>query len=307
MTDPVVVGVDGSPESLAAAAWAGAEAVLHAAPVRLLTVWQPQVANTRFSSSHERLRSWEERRMRQAAAVLTEAHPGLEVTAEQTAGTPMRVLLDAGAAGRMIVLGSRGLGGLSGFFYGSVGLHLLAQCERPVVLVRATDRAGGATEAAASAAERSAGRAGGGGSAAPGVVLGLDLDRPRDVVLSFAFEEAAARRCALSIVHVWDVHQRYGYAAPALEPGMAHDHHAERQQALTALVDTWRARFPGVDVGARIVDGPVAGRLADAAHGARLLVVGRRSRHAAAAMHIGPVTHGVVHHAASPVAVVPHT
>jgi nucleotide-binding universal stress UspA family protein len=302
--DPVVSAVDGSPESLAAAAWAGAEAELRAVPLRLLTVWQPPMSNARFVSSHERLRSWEERRMREAAEALTERRPGLEVTTEQAAGTPMRVLLDAGATAEMIVLGSRGLGGITGFFYGSVGLHVLAHCERPVLLVRATDRAG---------CDRARATGGGAGqdpdaaASAPGVVLGLDLGRGCDPVVAFAFEEAAARHCALSVVHVWSVHQMYGYGAPALDPDAAGELHAEQQESLTALLAPWRARFPAVDVGARIVDGPVAGRLVEAARAADLLVVGRRSRHAAAAMHVGPVTHGVVHHAATPVAVVPHS
>ncbi|MEE4543772.1 universal stress protein [Streptomyces sp. V4-01] len=302
MTHPVVAAVDGSPESLAAAAWAGAEAQLRAAPLRLLTVWQPPMSSARFTSSHERLRSWEENRMREAADALAARRPGLDVTIEQAAGTPIRLLLDAGAGAEMIVLGSRGLGGTAGFFYGSVGLHLLASCERPVVLVRATDTTGCTVDRGGADGAGAAG-----GRPAPCVVLGLDLGRSCGPVLSFAFEEAAARRGALRVVHVWNVHQRYGYGAPALDAAAARELHAEQQQALTALLDPWRARHPGVDVTADVVDGPVAGRLVEAAHGAHLLVVGRRSRHAAAATHIGPVTHGVVHHAATPVAVVPHT
>lgn len=46
--------------------------------------------------------------------------------------------------------------------------------------------------------------------------------------------------------------------------------------------------------------------LADASREASLLVVGRRTRRSPVGFHIGPVIHAVLHHAAAPVAVVPH-
>ncbi|MFF1323610.1 universal stress protein [Streptomyces chartreusis] len=44
----------------------------------------------------------------------------------------------------------------------------------------------------------------------------------------------------------------------------------------------------------------------DASRDAALVVVGRRSRRAQIGGHVGPVTHALLHHAAAPVAVVPH-
>ncbi|MDX2784964.1 universal stress protein, partial [Streptomyces caniscabiei] len=40
MSRTVTVGIDGSPESLAAAAWAAREARLRALPLRLVNVWE---------------------------------------------------------------------------------------------------------------------------------------------------------------------------------------------------------------------------------------------------------------------------
>ncbi|MFI1256407.1 universal stress protein [Streptomyces netropsis] len=139
MTKPVVVGVDGSPESLSAAEWAGHEAVRRQLPLHLLNVWQLPVNNVQFSPDPEGQRLWEEGKLREAASRLTDRHPGLTVTLEQVTGTPAEVLLDAAAKSCMLVLGSRGLGGVAGFLYGSMGLHVLAHADRPVVLVRATD------------------------------------------------------------------------------------------------------------------------------------------------------------------------
>jgi nucleotide-binding universal stress UspA family protein len=68
----------------------------------------------------------------------------------------------------------------------------------------------------------------------------------------------------------------------------------------------WRAKFPGIEVTEQLVTGRAAHHLVDAAADADLLVVGRRIRRHAMSPHTGPVTHAVLHHAASPVAVVPH-
>ncbi|WP_031061719.1 universal stress protein, partial [Streptomyces sp. NRRL WC-3774] len=50
-----------------------------------------------------------------------------------------------------------------------------------------------------------------------------------------------------------------------------------------------------------------AGRhLVHASRDAALVVVGRRNRRSHLGGHVGPVTHAVLQHAATPVAVVPH-
>lgn len=287
MTKHVVVGIDGSPESMAAARWAGREAALRGVGVRLLNVWQAPVGSVQFAPDPEQLRFWEEARLRDAAKQLKERHPSLSVTMEQVTGTPMNVLLDFAATSEMVVLGSHGLGGISGFLYGSAGLHVLARSDQPVVLVRAADEPADPEGAA--------------------VVAGVDLGLPCDGLLTFAFEEAAARNAPLRVVHVWNVYKEYGYAAPALDQRLAHELRAERARDLTRLLAPWRGRFDGVEVAETMLDGPVAGGLVEEARrGAALLVVGRRRPHGLAAVRIGPVAHGVVHHAPCPVAVVSH-
>lgn len=283
----VVVGIDGSPESMAAARWAGREAAVRGVGLRLLNVWQAPVGSVQFAPDPEQLRFWEEARLRDAAKQLKERHPSLAVTMQQVAGTPMNVLLEAAATSEMVVLGSHGLGGISGFLYGSAGLHVLARSDQPVVLVRADDESADPAGAA--------------------VVVGVDLDRPCDGLLTFAFEEAAARNVTLRVVHVWNVYKEYGYAAPALDQRLAHELRAERARDLTRLLAPWRAKFDGVEATETVLDGPVtAGLVEEAGHEAALLVVGRRRPHGPAAVRIGPVAHGVVHHAPCPVAVVSH-
>lgn len=285
MTQHVVVGIDGSPASMAAASWAGDEAVARGAAVHLLNVWQAPAGNVQFSPDPEGLRLWEETRLADSARELSDRHPALAVTAEQVSGTPMKVLLEAADTADIAVLGSHGFGAVAGFLYGSVGLHVLAHADRPVVMVRT--------------------QAGRGGTGA-GIVLGVDLDVPCDALMAFAFQEAAARHAPLRVVHVWDVHRTYGYGAPALDPALARELREERDQELGNLLAPWRARHPGVEALAEVVAGRVTQTLLRAAGPADLLIVGRQRRHAPSTAHVGPVTHGAVHHAQCPIAVIPH-
>jgi nucleotide-binding universal stress UspA family protein len=106
-------------------------------------------------------------------------------------------------------------------------------------------------------------------------------------------------------VHVWDVYRAYGCAGPALDARFAAEPRGEEARALKRLLQPWRAGFPDVSVTEEIVPGRVMEGLLDVARAADLLIVGRRRSHALA-MHIGPVTHGLVHHAECPIAVVSH-
>ena len=288
MTKPVVVGIDGSPESFSAAEWAGYEAVRKGLPIRLINIWQNPVSNVQFSPDPETLRLWEENQVREAAQRLTDRHPALTVTADQVYGTPATELVNVAATSEMLVIGSRGLGALSGFLHGSVGLHAMARSARPVVVVRAAE-----------SRER---------AETGNVVLGLDLVQSCDALIAFAFAEAAVRGAALHVMHVWGERRPYLYAAPALDERMLTDLQAKRGHELTQALAPWRSEFPDVELEESVVEGQTAQRLIEAGMDREtdLLVVGRRRRHPPVAVHLGPVAHGVLHHAPCPVAVVSH-
>jgi nucleotide-binding universal stress UspA family protein len=297
MTGPIIlVGVDGSPESLAAADWAGREAVRRSAGLRLLDVWQPPVGNVRFSPEPEGLRIWEETRVREAARELAASYPALAVEAGQIVGSPAVELAAAGAHARMLVIGSRALGAVSGFFHGSVGLHVAAYCERPVVAVRAEHPADPPRGTASPFGRHDGAH----------VVLALDLGAPCDALVAFAFEEAAAAGLPLQALHVWDERRLYGYAAPQLDPRLADDLRAEAGHELSRALGPWREKFPEVEVAETIAEGRAAERVVEAGRHAALLAVGRRRRPAPSLSRLGPVAHTALHHAPCPVAVVPH-
>lgn len=272
MTPAVTVGLDGSPESLAAVDWAAREALRRSATLRLVHAgdqhpygYVPFAGEAVPPPDADRSASM----LREVRASVTSRHPGLRVVADQVAGQPTAVLLAAEA--ELLVLGSRGLGRTAGLLLGSVALAVVARAERPVVLVRA------GTGAADERMTAPVGPA----TAGPyrDVVLGLDPHDPDDAVLEFAFDTASRRGAALRVVHGCR-------PADGLQP--------------------WREKFPDVETTEQVVIGTPGSHLADASRDASLVVVGRRSRPAPVGPHIGPVTHAVLHHAAAPVAVVPH-
>ncbi|MHC5907972.1 universal stress protein [Streptomyces sp. S6] len=180
MSRPVTVGLDGSPESLAAAVWAAREALAFGAPLRLVHVGdQPPYDYVPFAGEPVPAPGADHRTpmLREAAARLTQSRPGLCVDTAQLPGRPVPTLVGEAEKAEMLVLGSRGPGRAVGLLLGSVASAVTAQARRPVVVVRSASGALGYE-----------------------VVVGLALDAPDDDVLAFAF--AAARRAeGLRVVH----------------------------------------------------------------------------------------------------------
>ncbi|WCD84768.1 Universal stress protein/MSMEI_3859 [Streptomyces xanthophaeus] len=78
------------------------------------------------------------------------------------------------------------------------------------------------------------------------------------------------------------------------------------ETTLRELLSPWEQKYPQLVVDARVVIGQPAIQILDAASGAAPVVVVRRIRRPAPGARIGPITHAVMHHATSPVAVVAH-
>ncbi|MGW2745635.1 universal stress protein [Streptomyces sp. NPDC001450] len=300
MTRPVMVGLDGSPESRAAAEWAAREAMLRSLPLKIVHVSEPapELAGQAPLLGAETHQYRTERVPREAAEGIRLCHPGLEVAAEQRTGMPADALCEAAEAAELLVLGSRGLGGFGGFMTGSVSLSVIARAERPVVLVRAGEQA---------ADEHRMDPTGVPSAAAPfrPVVLGLDTRDPDETLLEFAFDAAARRKARLRIVHGWNPPPSDPYAMSA---GYDLRGSIGRSEAdvLAGVVRPWLQKFPDVHVTEASRPGHAAPVLAAASRDASLVVVGRRIRTSRLGAHIGHVTHAVLHHVDAPVAVVAH-
>ncbi|WP_328924016.1 universal stress protein [Streptomyces sp. NBC_00190] len=288
MKHHVTVGVDGSPEGRAAARWGAREAALRQVPLRLVHAvdWPANPAVPR--PGRERADRWADEALTEALTDVRRRHPQVEVTTRCLYGRPAAALaVEAGDAG-LLVLGSRGLGGPVGFLLGSVGLSTVVATETPVALVRVSGEPEGS-----------------GPAPSGGIVVGVDIHEAADRVLSFAFEEADRRGCALRAVHGWKLPAAYAYA-PFFDPDDEREIGRSVMRMLDDMLLPWRRKFPEVSVTHHAFMGSAGGQLVMAATGADLVVVGRRHRQSPLGSHLGRVAHAVLHHAVAPVAVVAH-
>lgn len=288
MQPVVTVGLDGSPESLAAARWAGDQAEKRRLTLRLLHAWPLLVPEPAHAHSEVDQNYWAKRLVHTARAELQTRHPGLTIVGSLVADDAQDALLQAASESEMIVLGSRGLEPVESYFLGDVSMSVVARAERPVVLVRAETPVEGTPPA-------SAGR----------VVVALKLHGSSDDLLDFAFHTAAARGVPLLAVHGRSVplHARVPWGVDhAATDEMTRD----AQKELSKALRPWREKYPQVDVADSIRLASPAKAVAQAAEGATLLVVGRRAHRHGVAPHLGPVAHAAIHHGRCPVAVVPH-
>ena len=215
-----------------------------------------------------------------AVTAAERAVSGLRISAEVIVGFPIGTLYDESRRAQLLVLGSRGLGGLTGLLVGSVAVGLAAQAGCPVVVVRGEDR-----DAL---------------SPRP-VVVGVDGSPNSEAAVAFAFEAAAAREVPLVAVHSW--------ADMVLDPQIAAliDWVALERGSASRAVGSARGVGREVSRGAghpgRGRDG-AATALVEQSKNAQLVVVGSRGRGNFTGAVLGSVSHAVLHHSHCPVAVV---
>ncbi|MBO1413141.1 universal stress protein [Streptomyces sp. FH025] len=291
MTSHVLTGTDGSARSEAAALWAAEEAVRRGVGLRILHAWPWLSADYAEGSVAGDLRPAALAALAGTAERIRHAHPGLSVETAVVGNDPVDALVAEAEGAELLVLGSRGLGGFAGLLVGSVGLAVAARVATPLVMVRADAN----DTPQADAPDRR------------DVVVGVDARHPADAVLDFAFAEAARRRVRLRAVHGWDVIPAWsaaGWVPPQVD---ATTQEASEQAALDEALAQARAAHPDVEVVATTRLGGAANAVVTAAADACLVVVGRRDpRHHPLGRWLGPVAHAALHHAAAPVAVVPH-
>ena len=125
---PVVVGVDGSMAAQAAVGFAFEEAALRDVP--LVAVCALTDAAGRLGEAHQLEEDFEH-----LMACEAKEHPEVTVIRRVVAGTPRAALLAASADAQMLVVGSRGRGGLDRMCLGSVAQAALHHAPCPVGVV----------------------------------------------------------------------------------------------------------------------------------------------------------------------------
>jgi len=132
----IVVGVDGSEQSLAALEWAITEARLRQGRVRVVTAWYyPPLASEvgdgiideSFKQAAEQV---------QARALSAVADAGVPATGQVVENSPATALLHAAGDADLLVVGSRGHGAFAGLKLGSVSSHVAHHAPCSVLIVR---------------------------------------------------------------------------------------------------------------------------------------------------------------------------
>jgi nucleotide-binding universal stress UspA family protein len=136
---PVLVGIDGSPDARDAAEFAFAVAARRGAPVVALTVW-PATPLWRSTIEPGDPRDTAADVQWEAIRGCVAGYPDVRVRTEiMHRRSPAAGLLTAASEAALVVVGSRGIGGLRGLLLGSVGRALIEHAPCPVVVVRRTE------------------------------------------------------------------------------------------------------------------------------------------------------------------------
>jgi nucleotide-binding universal stress UspA family protein len=142
---PLLVGVDGSAESLLALEYAADLAARTRAALTVATAWRCTTVDTwagaRAAHAADGYVVTETRsRASEVATNAVEAararHPGLVVKAEVLIGLPGPVLSSLAGDHALLVVGSRGRGGFTGLLLGSVSHAVIHRSPCPVIVVR---------------------------------------------------------------------------------------------------------------------------------------------------------------------------
>ena len=136
----IVVGVDGSDESLVALDWALSEAKVRGAALEVVHTYMPNLSEAAVGTEPSPREA--EELLRKMVEPTAGAYPGVPVTALAVEGPSARTLLDTAAGATLLVVGSRGRGGFAGLMLGSVSQQVVHHATCPVVIVpNATPRA----------------------------------------------------------------------------------------------------------------------------------------------------------------------
>ena len=276
MSRHVVAGVDGSAGAGAALDWAAADAGRRGLALRLVFVREPWVPEHPVFTGHQPLTEEAERLLEEAAGRARERVSGLEVSTAMVTGAVVERLRTESETADTVVVGSRGLGGFAGLVLGSTGLGLAGHAHGPVVVVR--------------------GRA---GARHDEVVVGYDGSDDAECALEYALEQAQARGARLRVVH--GVQLPVGYPHPV---GFGPLPPAGLEEDLPKRLRPWLERYPGVRCVQSVVPGHPVPALASASRAADLVVVGSRGLGGFSTVLLGSVSHGVLHRAHCPVAIV---
>ncbi|MBI9001156.1 universal stress protein [Corynebacterium sp. CCM 9185] len=289
--DIVVVAVDGSEASKVAVRWAANTADKRGVSLRLAASYtMPQFLYAEGmvppQSIFDELQAETMEKVDEARAIAHDLAPSLKIGHVVAEGSPIDMLLEMSSSVMMIVMGSRGLGGLSGMVMGSVSAAVVSHASCPVVVVREDSGVRDETRYGP-------------------VVVGVDGSGTSQKAVEYAFAEASARGTELIAVHTWMDMQVQASLAGLSATQEQWATIAEEQEVLLAeRLAGFASEYPDVTVKKVVTrDRPVRA-LSDAAQGAQLLVVGSHGRGGFKGMLLGSTSRALLQSAPCPMMVV---
>lgn len=288
----VVVGYDGSPESVHSVRWAAHEAHRRDRDlvVAFASAYERQVAPdvVHLYTPQEADQAAEQVAQR-GVQIAQEAEPGLTVHVRTSRRTGAAELVHLSKSADLIVLGDGRHGRVGGVLVGSVAFAVAthADCSVVVVPLDAVEQPGPQSRVVV-------GVDGSSGSArAVSLAAGLAADSGADLLLVSAWETPA--RDHWSRIYLADDEWRHKDIAAAKD--------AAAQHVAAALAQV-KADHPDLVVHEQVTEGRAAAVLARASRGAGLVVVGTRGRGDLASLLMGSVSRSLMHEAHCPVQVV---
>ena len=288
----VVVGVDGSKRSLAAAIWALREAKRIGAPLTMVSAYTlpifPSVAVDAATGGHE------DSALAQSCRQILEATKaelgdteGVEVRCNVELGDPGTVLVDYSHDAELLVAGPRGRGGFLGLLVGSVSRGLPAHAKCPVVLVpRGAEESRAETDTP--------------------VVVASDGSEQGRVAMLRAAEETVRRSpsCRLKVITAMaPVSSAVEWLPSTVDERAMFD---ELRDKLNAGVAWLQSHFPDLNIEAEVIDGVPVDAVVAESESARLTVVGTRGLGGFTGALLGSTSQGIAAHARGPVMIVPY-
>ncbi|MFI6586145.1 universal stress protein [Embleya sp. NPDC050493] len=282
----VVVGYDGSPGAERAVDLAADEAARRHTTLEVLHALEwVEVAGDgdRFG---QQLRENARAIVDRGAARARARHSALSVLTTVQLANAIDALAAASDRAALLVVGSRGMGGFAGLLMGSVSLPVAATTRCPILVVHPDH------DTAADRGPKS-------------IVVGVS-DKGCGPALEAAFAQAEARHLPLRAVHAW----RYP-PMPADSVGFApavsimDDWRLTAQTSLAGAVKPFREKHPHVTVTEDVVLNAPAHALITASTDADLLVLAAHRPTGRFGPNLGRVVHAALHHANSPILLIP--
>lgn len=291
----IVVGVDGSPSSMAAVQWAARDAEMHNIPLRLVHVIAPVIApvtpaggpwpEVPVPSDYSHFLETEANGViDRAIRAVTDAVPQaqLQVSSEVTSAPIVPTLVDLSKQADMVVVGCRGQGQVARALLGSVSSGVVHHAHCPVAVIHDEEPV----------TARSA--------QAP-VLVGVDGSPTSELATAIAFDEASRRGVDLIALHTWSDMGPVDFASVNWAPIEWRNIRDEEQEVLAERLSGWQEQYPDVVVHKVVICDRPAVRLLEKAETAQLVVVGSHGRGGFPGMLLGSISTAIVNSAQIPV------